>query len=597
MGLKIEDYAMIGDCQTAALVGNNGSIDWLSFPRFDSPACFAALLGNENHGHWQIAPQGEVRRVSRQYRGNSLVLETEFVTDEGTVLLVDCMPLRSGNPDIVRVVFGKSGKVRMHTEYVVRFDYGSVIPWVEKKEGQVVAIAGPDALHLHTPVPLRGENLRTVGDFEVGEGEQVAFVLTWRKSHEPAPKPVNPVAAIDATTKWWHEWSAKCQLDDNCPWNEAIIRSLITLKALTYAPTGGLVAAATTSLPEEIGGVRNWDYRYCWLRDSTFTLAALLQSGYVEEAKAWRDWLIRAVAGDPSQIHIMYGLAGERRLPEMTLPWLPGYENSQPVRIGNAAYDQFQLDVFGEVFDTLHMARRMGMQSTWDDWRIEQQLMLQLEKVWRKPDEGIWEVRGPKQHFTHSKLMAWVAFDRAVKDVEQFGLDGDVQKWRNARDELHLEICSRGFNRKLNSFTQSYDSDHLDASVLVMAEVGFLPPDDPRIRSTIEAIEKRLVRDGFVDRYETASGVDGLKGDEGAFLLCTFWLADNYALVGRMDDAKRTFEQLLSIRNDVGLLSEEYCPIHRRQLGNYPQAFSHLGLINTARTLTRKQTPAEIRQQ
>jgi len=595
MVLRIEDYALIGDCQTAALVGRDGSLDWLCFPRFDSPACFAALLGTADHGRWLLAPAGDTRQVKRTYRGDTLVLETTFTTDTGEATVIDCMPVRSGQPDVVRLVVGRRGVVRMRTHFAPRLDYGSLSPWVRPEDGGVVAVGGPETLHLRTPVPLHIDGWSASAEFEVKAGEQVPFVLTWHPSHEPLAPPIDASTAVDETARWWQEWADRCTYQGE--WRDAVVRSLVTLKALTYAPTGGIVAAPTTSLPEHIGGSRNWDYRYCWLRDATFTLAALLQSGYTDEAKAWREWLLRAVAGKGSELRIMYGVAGERRLPEMELPWLPGYENSRPVRIGNGAYDQFQLDVFGETLDCLHLARHYGLTAADNDWRIERELLGRLEQVWQEPDEGIWEVRGPKRHFTHSKLMAWVAFDRAVKDVERFGLDGPADRWRKLRDGLHAEICDRAFDPDLNAFVQFYGGKDMDAAVLMMVEVGFLPPSDPRIHGTVAAIERQLVRDGFVYRYHTGSGVDGLPKGEGAFLLCTFWLADNYALLGRDADARRVFENLLAIRNDVGLLAEEYDPVARRLLGNFPQAFSHLGLINTARNLTQREKPAEVRQQ
>lgn len=595
MPSKIEDYAVIGDCQTAALVARDGSIDWLCFPRFDSGACFAALLGTPDHGRWVVTPAGPVHRTTRAYRGDTLVLETTFETASGAVMVIDCMPIRTGAPDLVRLVRGLRGTVRMRTEIVVRFDYGSITPWVRQQRGGIRAVGGPDTLHLRTPVPLRGEGWTTTGEFEVAAGDEVPFVLTWHPSHDEAPPPIDAAQAIEATARWWHEWAAACSYDGE--WREAVVRSLITLKALTYAPTGGMVAAPTASLPEHVGGERNWDYRYCWLRDSTFTLAALMQCGYRDEAKAWREWLLRAVAGRGDELHIMYGLSGERRLPELELPWLPGYEGSRPVRIGNAASRQFQLDVFGEVLDCLHLGRRFGLNDDAKDWRIERELIDRLEAVWQEPDEGIWEVRGPRRHFTHSKLMAWVAFDRAVKDVERFGLDGPLDHWRQMRSRLHQEICDRGFNADRGAFVQFYGGTEVDAALLVMAEVGFLPPTDPRIVGTVAAIERDLLRGGFVDRYRTQGRIDGLPAGEGAFLLCTFWLADNYALMGRTADARRTFERVLSIRNDVGLLAEEYDPIAGRQLGNFPQAFSHLGLINTARNLTQPDKPAAMRQQ
>lgn len=593
MPLLIEDYALIGDCHTAALVGRDGSIDWLCFPRFDSGACFAALLGRPEHGRWLVAPVGPIRRVTRQYRGDTLVLDTTFETDEGVVMVTDCMPVRTAEPDLVRVVRGISGRVRMTTELIVRFDYGSITPWVRRENGGVRAVAGPEALEVLTPVELRGENWTTVGDFEVGEGEEVPFVLHWHRSHLEPPAPIDARHAIDCTVEWWSDWVSRCTYQGE--FREAVIRSLITLKALTYAPTGGIVAAPTTSLPEAIGGGRNWDYRYCWLRDATFTLTTLISCGYLEEARDWRAWLVRAVAGRGDELNIMYGLAGERRLPELELPWLPGYEESRPVRIGNAAYSQFQLDVFGEVLDCLHLARHFGFSNGVQDWRVELELLARLEHVWRDPDEGIWEVRGPRRHFTHSKMMAWVAFDRAVKDVERFGLEGPVERWCTLRDQLHAEICDLGFNRDRNSFVQSYGSTEVDAALLMMAPLGFLPADDPRVVGTVAAVERDLMRNGFVDRYRTESGVDGIHDDEGGFLLCTFWLADNYAMMGRWDDARAVFDRLLSIRNDVGLLAEEFCPHQWRQLGNFPQAFSHIGLVNTALSLQGRNAPATVR--
>lgn len=591
---RIEDYALIGDCHTAALVGRDGSLDWLCFPRFDSPACFAALLGTADHGRWLLAPAGAPRKTTRTYRGDSLVLETTFTTESGEVTVVDGMPVRSVQPDVVRMVVGRRGSVRMRTHFAPRFDYGSLTPWVRPEAGGVVAVGGPDTLHLHSPVPLEIDQWAATAEFEVKEGEQVPFVLRWHPSHDPLAPPLDAAKAMDETARLWQAWADRCNYQGE--WRDAVVRSLVTLKALTYIPTGGIVAAPTTSLPEHIGGPRNWDYRYCWLRDATFTLTALLQCGYTDEAKAWRQWLLRAVAGKGSELHIMYGVAGERRLPEMDLPWLPGFENSRPVRIGNGAYNQFQLDVFGETLDCLHLARHYGLTAADDDWRIERELLDRLEQVWMEPDEGIWEVRGPRRHFTHSKLMAWVAFDRAVKDVKWFGLDGPADHWRKLRDDLHAEICARAFDPDLNAFVQFYGGKELDASVLMMAEVGFLPPSDPRIQGTVAAVERRLVRDGFVDRYNTGSGVDGLPTGEGAFLLCTFWLADNYTLMGRHADARRVFENLLAIRNDVGLLAEEYDPVAGRQLGNFPQAFSHLGLINTARNLTQSEKPVKVRQ-
>jgi GH15 family glucan-1,4-alpha-glucosidase len=590
---RIEDYALIGDCQTAALVGRNGSIDWLCLPRFDSGACLAALLGTPEHGRWLIAPAGKVKRVERRYRPGTLVLETDFETDEGTVRIVDFMPIRTTVADVVRVVCGLRGSVTMRMELVMRFDYGSIVPWVRHDAEGLTAIAGPDMLRLRTPAPLKGHAFTTVSEFTVAEGQRVPFDLTWHPSHEQAPELLDPDRSLEETEVWWREWSSRGTFDGE--WHDAVQRSLITLKALTYAPTGGIIAAPTTSLPEHLGGVRNWDYRYCWLRDATFTLYALLNAGYEDEARQWREWLLRAAAGKPSQVHIMYGIAGERRLTEQELPWLPGYENSSPVRIGNGAYDQFQLDVFGEVLDTLHQCWVAGIDAGDEGWRLEKALLDHLETAWHKPDEGIWEVRGPKRHFTHSKMMAWVAMDRGVKGIEMFGLDGPVDRWRALRGEIHEQVCRDGFNAGRKAFVQFYGSDLLDASLLMMPLVGFLPATDPRVRGTIEAVERELTNDGFVSRYTTVEEVDGLPPGEGAFLLCTFWLADNLHLLGREADARRIFERLLDARNDVGLLSESYDVEARRLVGNFPQAFSHIGLINTARNLSRKGGPAEDR--
>lgn len=593
MTLRIEDYALIGDCQTAALVGRDGSIDWLCLPRFDSPACLAALLGNAEHGRWLLAPATDIKAVRRRYRDGTLVLETDFVTDSGAVAVIDCMPVRMKQPDVVRQVVGRQGQVRMRTEIVIRCDYGSIVPWVRREGDGIAAIAGPEVLHLRSEVPLHGENFKTVGEFTISAGQTVSFVLTWHPSHEPAPPPIQPDEAVRATEQWWRQWASRCTYRGE--WCEAVQRSLITLKALTYAPSGAIVAAPTTSLPEQLGGVRNWDYRYCWLRDATFTLYALLTNGYRDEAHAWREWLLRAVAGSPSQIQIMYGVSGERRLPELVLDWLPGHQNSIPVRVGNAAYRQSQLDVFGEVIDTLHVARKTGLKPTTDGWRVERELLKRLASAWREPDEGIWEVRGPQRHFTHSKMMVWVAVDRAVRDMEQYGLAGPLDQWRHLRDRIHAEVCRYGFDGELGAFVQSYGSRELDASLLMMPLVGFLPATDPRVRGTVAAIERRLMRDGFVARYSDSSKVDGLPPGEGAFLPCTFWLADNYTLQGRCDDARRVFHQLLDIRNDVGLLSEEYDPAARRFLGNFPQAFSHVGLVNTACNLVGPCGPAVAR--
>lgn len=582
---RIEDYALIGDCHTAALVGRDGSIDWLCVPRFDSGACFAAMLGGPEHGRWLLAPQGEVTRASRKYRDGTLILETEFETADGTVAVIDFMPPRTESPDLVRIVEGRKGRVPMRMELVIRFDYGSVVPWVRRVERGITAIAGPDMLALRTSVELKGAGLSTVSEFTVAEGQKVPFDLTWYPSTRARPSEIDADDALRQTQRWWRDWSGKCKSEGD--WCEAVRRSLITLKALTYAPTGGIVAAPTTSLPEQIGGVRNWDYRYCWLRDATFTLYAMMLAGYRDEAEAWREWLLRAVAGKPSQIQIMYGLAGERRLTELELGWLPGYEGSAPVRTGNGAWDQHQLDVYGEVIDSLHQCRRAGLEPSPDAWRVEVALLEFLESNWREPDEGIWEVRGPRRHFTHSKVMAWVAFDRAVKAIEGFGQEGPKGRWSAIRDEIHAQVCREGFDPTVGSFVQSYGSKHLDASLLVMPLVGFLPARDPRVVGTVEAIERHLMTDGFVSRYSTDPGIDGLPPGEGTFLLCTFWLADTLALMGRTDEARGIFDRLLAIRNDVGLLSEAYDPKAKRLLGNFPQAFSHIGLINTAYNLAR----------
>jgi GH15 family glucan-1,4-alpha-glucosidase len=587
--MRIEDYGLIGDLQTAALVGRNGSIDWLCFPRFDSGACFAALLGDESNGRWLIAPTTEVKSVERRYRDRTLVHELDFHTADGSVRLIDFMPPRGQDPDVVRIVEGLEGEVRLRMELVIRFDYGSIVPWVRRLGRRTrVAIAGPDAIALQTPVDVHGENFTTVAEFTVSAGERLPFVFTWFPSHHDAPAPIDPEQALEDTCSFWHEWIGACSYGGR--WGDAVRRSLMVLKALTYQPTGGIVAAATTSLPERIGGVRNWDYRYCWLRDATFALDALVDNGFIDEARAWRMWLLRAVAGDPDDLQIMYGPAGERRLMEMELPWLSGYESSQPVRIGNGASDQFQLDVYGEVLDLLHEARRKRLERDEDSWALQRRLLRNLEDRWREPDEGIWEVRGPRRHFTHSKVMAWVAMDRGVKAVEEFGRHGPVERWRAIRDEIHAEVLERGFDPELNSFVQSYGSKRLDASLLTVPIVGFLPPEDPRVRGTLEAVRRDLLQDGFVKRYmhdaETES-LDGLPPGEGAFFLCSFWFVDNLALLGELEEACELFERLLSLRNDLGLLSEEYDPKLGRLVGNFPQAFSHIGLINTAMGLER----------
>ncbi|HVF70644.1 MAG TPA: glycoside hydrolase family 15 protein [Chthoniobacterales bacterium] len=586
--MKIEDYGFLSDTQTGALVGRNGSIDWLCFPRFDSGACFAALLGDPGNGRWLIQPKEEIAGTRRRYRDGSLILETEIETAGGCVRLIDFMPPRGTNPDIVRIVEGVRGQVAMAMELIIRFDYGRVIPWVRKRNGDLEAIAGPDALVLRSAIATRGENLTTLADFTVTEGERLPFVLTWFASHEKPPRAINPEHALEETVAYWKEWSEKCQPQGE--WNEPVLRSLITLKGLTYAPTGGIVAAATTSLPEQIGGVRNWDYRICWLRDATFTLYALMNAGYLDEARAWREWLLRAVAGSASQMQIMYGVQGERRLDEYEIPWLAGYEDSKPVRIGNAASEQFQLDVYGEVLAAIYVAHRAGIETSDADWHLQIELMKFLETKWREPDEGIWEVRGGRQQFTHSKMMAWLAFDRAVKLVEQCNCAAEqehLERWRAVRDEIHREVCERGYNWEKNAFTQIYGSAELDASLLMMPLTGFLPIDDERVVGTIDAIQRELVWDGLVLRYRTnENNVDGLPGGEGVFLPCSFWLADCLHLMGRTEEARNLFERLLALRNDLGLLAEEYDPRAKRQLGNFPQAFTHVALVNTASRLS-----------
>jgi GH15 family glucan-1,4-alpha-glucosidase len=595
MAAPIEDYALIGDTHTAALVSREGSIDWLCLPRFDSPACFAALLGDRGNGRWLLAPAGPVREVRRSYLGDTLVLETEYRTDDGVVRVVDCMPPRQSDPDVARIVEGVSGRVPMRMELTIRFDYGSIVPWVRHIDGALHAIAGPDSVWLRTPVPVRGENLTTLADFTVAEGERVPFMLTWHASHRPAPRRIDPVKALGDTEAWWGEWASR--IDYRGGWQDAVIRSLLTLKALTYAPTGGIVAAPTTSLPEQLGGVRNWDYRYCWLRDATFTLSALILAGLGDEARAWREWLLRAVAGQPKQMQILYGVAGERRINEQELDWLGGYEGSRPVRVGNAAVHQFQLDVYGEVMDVLHLGRHIGLESDPSTWDLQRALLEFLEANWREPDEGIWEIRGPRRHFTHSKVMAWVALDRAIQAVELTGLEGPVDRWRGVRRELHEEVCREGYDSQRDSFVQYYGADHLDASLLLIPLVGFLPAGDPRVKGTVAAIQRELMSDGLVHRYppEGSEKVDGLPPGEGPFLACTFWLADNLVLMGRREEATAIFERLLSLRNDVGLLAEEFDPSSRRQLGNFPQAFSHVALVNTANYLSEDPMPVWAR--
>jgi GH15 family glucan-1,4-alpha-glucosidase len=591
---RIEDYALIGDCHTAALVGRDGSIDWLCWPRFDSPACFAALLGTPGHGCWKIAPADGRSCVRRHYRADTLVLETQFETADGAITLVDFMPLGKPHSDLVRIVVGRRGRVPMRMELVLRFDYGASVPWVSRlPDGRLRAIAGPDMAILQAPVPTKGQNLTTVAEFEIHEGERLPFVLMHTLSHLEAPEPIDPHASLEETEASWRQWARRCRVEGK--FSEPVRRSLITLKALTYGPTGGIVAAPTTSLPEKPGGTRNWDYRFCWLRDATLTLLAFMAAGYNEEARDWREWLVRAVAGSPSQMQIMYGIGGERRLPEWEVPWLPGYESSTPVRIGNAAAAQLQLDVFGEVMDALHQTRKAGLELYEPAWGLQRALLRHVEQVWRQPDAGIWEVRGPLRHFTYSKIMCWVAFDRAVKAAEQHHLDVPVEHWRALRANIHDEVCRRGFDEKKGAFVQSYDSTELDASLLLIPITGFLPAGDRRMLGTVRAIESELLNDGFVHRYRTQESFDGLPPGEGAFLPCTFWLADNYLLQGRVAEARRLFERLLALRNDVGLLAEEYDPSAKRQLGNFPQAFSHVALINTASNLDERLKPATER--
>ncbi len=587
MSQRIEDYGPIGDLHTMALVSREGSIDWLCLPRFDSGACFARLLGDEDAGFWQIGPAAGGQCTRRHYHGDSLVLETEWELPEGTVRLVDFMPPRDGAADVVRIVEGVSGRVPMRMELRLRFDYGHIIPWVRHHGGeQLSAIAGPDAIWLDTPAPLRGHDMTTVSEFEVAKGQRVPFVLTHHPSHEPAPERRDAGKTLKGTLDFWRRWISS--MDYEGSWEEPVHRSLITLKALSYEPTGGIVAAATTSLPEQLGGVRNWDYRFCWLRDATFTLQALLGTGFVKEAGAWRDWLLRAVAGDPADLQIMYGIDGTRRLTEYEVDWLAGYEGSRPVRIGNAAVGQFQLDVWGEVLDGLHVARMAGMSREVPAWDLQRALIDYLEGHWQDPDNSLWEVRGPRRDFVHSKVMAWAGIDRAVQAVERFGLDGPVDRWRALREQIHTEVCAKGFDADRGTFTQFYGSQGLDAALLLLPQVGFLPWDDERIVGTVDAVRRELVEDGFVLRYrpDADGGVDGLPGGEGAFLACSFWMANALHGTGRHDEAVNLFERLLGLRNDLGILSEEYDVDTHRQVGNTPQAFSHVGLVNTARHLS-----------
>jgi GH15 family glucan-1,4-alpha-glucosidase len=591
---RIEDYAIIGDLQTAALVGRDGSIDWLCLPRFDSGACFAALLGDEGNGRWRIAPVNSAHCAERSYRGDTLVLDSRWETPTGTVRVTDFMPQRDTAPDVIRVVEGLSGEVAMRSELALRFDYGTVVPWMRRVDGHRVATAGPDAVWLRsTPsIPMYGRDMRTYADFTVHAGERIGFVLTWNASHRRRLRRIDPFAALDTCVADWEEWSARCRYEG--PYRQPVMRSLITLKALTYAPSGGIAAAATTSLPEEIGGVRNWDYRYCWLRDAALTLNALISSGYLEEAHAWRDWLLRAVAGDPADLQIMYGLSGERRLPEYEVPWLAGYEGSAPVRVGNAAAKQLQLDVYGEVLDSLFLARERGLATEAHVWNLQRALMDFLETKWHEPDEGLWEVRGERRHFVHSKVMAWVAADRAVRTLEAAPrLRGDADRWRAMRDDVHAEVCAKGYDEDRGTFTQSYGSAELDAATLLIPQVGFLPASDPRVVGTVRAVRRELDLGGFVRRYSPeAGGVDGLPGSEGAFLACSFWMVDALYATGEKEEAVELFERLLALRNDVGLLAEEWDPVAGRQLGNFPQAFSHIGLVNSALALSGGPTTA-----
>jgi GH15 family glucan-1,4-alpha-glucosidase len=583
--LRLEDYALIGDTHTAALVGIDGSIDWLCLPRFDSGACFAALLGTPDNGRWLLAPTGAERAARRRYRSDSLVLEAEWELDGGLVRVTDFMPPRAEHPHLIRIVEGIRGRVQMHSRLTLRFDYGRLVPWVRRLGGDIAAVSGPNAVCLRSDVPVVGHGPHSDADFSVGEGDFVAFVLSWYPSNGTPPQPPHAGGARERTMTWWRDWAARLRYDGQ--WKDDVRSSLLVLKAMTYSPTGGIVAAPTTSLPEQIGGVRNWDYRYCWLRDAAFSLGAMHVGGYIEEARAWRDWLLRAAAGDPANLQTMYGPAGESRLPEIELPWLAGYEGSKPVRVGNAAVDQFQLDVYGEVLDALHLARVFGMESDPGSWALARHLIEFVVEHWHEPDEGLWEIRGERRQFTHSKVMAWVALNRAVHAIEKFGLDGPLQRWKAVRQEIHDDVCRNAFDAERNTFTRYYGSRALDASLLMIPLVNFLPATDPRMRGTIDAIERELMSNGFVMRYDTSGSDDGLPPGEGAFLACTFWLVDNLALLGRVDEATKLFERLLALRNDVGLLAEEYDPRRERMVGNFPQAFTHVGLVNSAYNLDR----------
>lgn len=594
MPCRIEDYALIGDCETAALVSREGSIDWLCWPRFDSDACFAALLGTPEHGRWLLAPDEPVLAIERKYRPNTLILETRFTTERGRVCVVDFMPPRDRISDLHRIVTCESGTVQVQTELIIRFGYGASVPWVTRVGKHTWrAVAGPDAVMLHTAAPMHGENLKSVARFELHAGRSMAFTLTYLPSHLPADSTPDAHATVQHTEKLWHTWVGKGRKIAH--YSDAVTRSLITLRALIYAPTGGIIAAPTTSLPEQLGGSRNWDYRFCWLRDATLTLLALMDAGYYDEAGAWRDWLLRAIAGTPDGAQIMYGIAGERRLTEWNVPWLPGYENSSPVRVGNAAHAQLQLDMFGEVMDALHQARRCGVEKMPAAWALQRELLRHLEDLWQEPDFGIWEVRGPARHFTYSKIMCWVAFDRAIKDAERFKLDGPIEEWKVLRERIHAQVCEHGYDAERNCYVQAYGSKELDASLLLIAVLGFLPADDPRFLGTVAAIETHLVRDGLVRRYDTLATDDGLPPGEGMFLACSFWLADAYALCGRRQDAEALFQRLLELRNDVGLMAEEYDTQAHRMVGNFPQGFSHVALISTAFNLSHEVKPAKQR--
>ena len=592
MPSPIEDYALLGNCETAALVARDGSIDWLCWPRFDSGACFAALLGDTENGSWQLAPSG-IKRVSRQYRPGTLILETTFETETGTVALIDFMPPRVQGSSLIRIVKGIRGHVEMNLELVIRFDYGSTVPWVTRREDGIAAIAGPHKLLLRTEAPLRGADMKTCGHFSLREGQSVSFELAYVASHLEEPPALDVEKALADTETQWKEWTGRCTYRG--PWADVVERCLITLKALTYEATGGVLAAASCSLPERFGGTRNWDYRFCWLRDATFTLFALMEAGYYDEAEAWRDWLVRTVSGSPDQVQILYGVAGERQFHEWEVPWLKGHRGSSPVRVGNAAAGQMQLDVYGEIADALHQAREGNVKEYGAAVNLQFAMTEHLEKIWRKPDQGIWEFRGKEREFTHSKVMAWVAFDRMIKDGAKMNADGRVERWQALRDQIHREVCEHGFNAKLDSFVQSYGSDEPDASLLLIPLVGFLPASDPRVKGTVRRTEKCLLWDGFVRRYDTATTDDGLPAGEGAFIACSLWLADNYVLQGRRVEAEKLLKQMIGIRNDVGLLAEEYHPERRCFLGNFPQGFSHVALVNTILNLSREHTPVEKR--